>query len=69
LFILTVSAINLNKVKEIIYNTYMNYVVLFDFYMFYIWMFFLLGFNNIFTSYSIAIWYFTKKKDTVLVII
>ncbi|EGR33911.1 solute carrier family 44 protein member 2, putative, partial [Ichthyophthirius multifiliis] len=54
-----------NKVKTMEFSKFSYAMAIYDIFMFFIWMFFLLGFRDIYISYCLCIWFFTKRKDTV----
>lgn len=60
-------AIDGGKVKVIEYDNTYRLLLIGDFAMLLYWLFFVIGFSDIVTSYSLCIWFFTKKKETVLV--
>ena len=57
------------KVKIIEYDNTYRLLLIGDFAMLIYWLFFIIGFSDMVTSYSLCIWFFTKKKETVLVLI
>ena len=56
-----------NKVKTLIFEKFAYTIAIYDILLFIVWMLFLLGFRDIFVSYCLCIWFFTKRKDTVKV--
>jgi len=59
--------INGGKVKIIEYNNLYRLLLIGDFAMLIYWLLFIIGFSDLVTAYSLCIWFFTKKKETVLV--
>ncbi|KAL4472584.1 hypothetical protein ABPG74_018533 [Tetrahymena malaccensis] len=58
-------AISGGKLKVMEFSGFAYFIGFYDFFIFIIWMLFLLGFRDLFVSYSITLWFFTKRKDTV----
>ena len=52
--------------KTLLYNQFWRLLLIADFFMLVYWNLFIIGFSDLVTSLSLCIWFFTKKKDTVL---
>ena len=60
-----IKAIDGNQIKEIVYDPSTKYMIVYGLIMFINWLLFVLAFNQMYTSYALSIWFFTKNKRTV----
>jgi len=61
------NAIDKDQVKDTQYSFLAYLISIYDFYVFIFWMIFLLGFRDLYLSYAISVWFFARKKDTVVI--